>query len=568
MKKYFLLLSVAALAFTGCKKEFLDRPPLDKLSDDTYWTSENNVRIFAWDFYPRWFDGYGSGFTWGSYFSGQSLNDDFAPSTPTAFPVNPPAAAPVLGNTLSKDWNYTWIRKANLYLSRIQQVPMEEAATKHWSGVARFFRALEYHNLVRKYGDVPLQMEVLNESDLAKMYRPRDPRTVVMDSVLADMQYAAEFVRADDGDKGLVVNKSVVLAYMSRVFLFEGTWLKYHNIDQAKATQYLEAAKWAADQVISSGRFTIGDDYRTLFTSLSLASAKEIIMYRKYETGMLTHSLNSYNNMEPQSGISKDAVQSYLGNDGLPISISTVYAGDKTIAAVMTKRDPRLYGTVVNALRVSKYAPNYSTSAYAIHKFLNEATKSLPEGSGQLNQTDGPVIRYAEVLLNYVEAAAELGQLTQADLDKTINVLRKRPGVNMPSLELIGDQPGVAGVAYDDPDRDPTVPSMIWEIRRERRVELMMEGFRYNDLRRWKKLDYADTQGNPDINKGAWITKTDYPNTDVTLDGGAEGYIIPSTKAESQRLFDPKQYLEPLPLDQIKLYLDNGSELKQNPGWQ
>ncbi|KIC94877.1 RagB/SusD family nutrient uptake outer membrane protein [Flavihumibacter solisilvae] len=564
MKKYILFIATAALAFAGCKKEFLNRPPEDQLSDDTYWTSESNVRIFAWDFYPRYFDGYGSGFTWGKYFSGQSLNDDFAPSAPTQFIKNIPTSAS------STSWGFSWIRKANLYLNRIQTVPMEEAAVKHWSGIARFFRTLEYHNLVKRYGDVPWYGTVLGETDFDQLYKPRDSRALVVDSMLNDLKYAAENVRESDGDKGLHVNKAVVLAFMSRIMLYEGTYFKYHNIDQSKATIYLEAAKWAADQLITSAKYTIGDEYRSLFSSLSLASAKEIIMYRKYETGMITHALASYNYLEPQTGISKDAVDSYLANDGLPIGVSTAYQGDNGIDKVMANRDPRMYATVVNQLRISKYASNYSTSGFSLHKFLNESVKNLPEGGGSLNQTDAPIIRYAEVLLNYAEATAELGQLTQADLDKSVNVLRKRTGINMPNLQVMGDQPAINGVLYDDPSRDATVSSIIWEIRRERRIELMMEGFRYDDLRRWKKLDYTDTQANADINKGAWIRKADYPNTDVFIEGGAaEGYIIPATKAESQRPFlDPKVYLDPIPLDQIKLYEDNGYELKQNPGWQ
>ncbi|MDQ3278801.1 MAG: RagB/SusD family nutrient uptake outer membrane protein, partial [Bacteroidota bacterium] len=214
----------------------------------------------------------------------------------------------------------------------------------------------------------------------------------------------------------------------------------------------------------------------------------------------------------------------------------------------------------------------YSTSGYAVHKFFNESLKNLTEGSSSLNRTDAPVIRFGEVLLNYAEAVAELGTLTQADLDKTINKLRKRPGINMPNLQVIGGQPAVNGTVYDDPERDRTVPSLIWEIRRERRTELMFEGFRLDDLKRWKKLEYTDTQANSDINRGAWIKRSDWPalHADVRIEGGAaEGYIIPATSAASARLFnDPKYYLEPLPLDQINLYKTQGVTLTQNPGWQ
>jgi hypothetical protein len=464
------------------------------------------------------------------------------------------------------------VRKANLFIDRVQQVPMEQEAIRHWVGVGRFFRALEYHELVKAFGDVPWYGEVLEETDEELLYKSRDSRTLVMDSVLADFQYAAEHVREDDGEDGLTVNKYVVLAYMSRVFLFEGTFLKYHDIDQNKADEYLEAAKWAANEVIGAGKYFLADNYREIFNSLDLGGNPEVILYRKYEAGMLTHSLNSYVNKEPQTGPSKDAIETYLADDGLPIAISPQYQGDKSIEAVTANRDPRIsYTFVEDELRLNGVASNYSTSGYATHKFLNEDIRDLPEGNSNLNPTDAPVIRYGEVLINYAEACAELGTLTQDDLDKSINVLRSRNGVNMPALQVNGGQPAVNGMIYDDPKREPSVPALLWEIRRERRVELMMEGFRLDDLKRWKKLEYTDTRDNADINRGAWIKRADYPDLkdDVRIENDAEeGYIIPAWQAESQRLFnDPRVYLNPLPLDQLTLYNEQGAELEQNPGW-
>jgi hypothetical protein len=554
----------------GCKKtdDFLTKLPLDKLTEQTYWTSEGNVRTFAYGLYPIYFVGYASGFdlSWGGYFSGESLNDDFAPTTPTTFIKNVPASG--------GGWSFSNIRQENLLISRAKTVPMPDEAIKHWTGVGRFFRALEYANKVKAFGDYPWYGKVLTETDTKELYRPRDPRTLVMDSVLADFKYAAANVRVTDaatGPPGLIVNQNVVLAFMSRVFLFEGNWEKYQANNAAKATEYLEAAKWAANEVITKGGYAVASDYRKLFNSLDLSTNKEIILYRKYQTGLLTHSLQSYVNKESQTGASKNAIESYLCKDGLPISISPLYHGDKTIADVMTDRDPRINATFVPAIRLNGVVANYSTSGYAVLKFFNEDIKDLTDGNSNLNDTQAPVIRYGEVLINYAEACAELGTLTQADLDMSINKLRKRTGIDLPNLQVMGGQPAVNGVTYDDPKRDPSVPSLLWEIRRERRTELMMEGFRNDDLKKWKKYQYLDTQGNPDINLGAWIKRSDYPKTlsVATQNNAAEGYIVPAPKAETQRIFnDPKVYLSPLPLDQIKLYKDNGVDLKQNPGWQ
>jgi hypothetical protein len=555
-------LLAAVLLTTSCKKNFLERYPQDQLVDQTYWSSETNVRTFAWGFYTSYFDGYGSSFTFGKFFSGQSLNDDFAPSTPPQFTRVVPSSG--------GGWTFSLVRKANIMINRVQNAQLSDEAKKHWTGIGRFFRALEYHDLVKRFGDVPWYEKELTESD-PELYKPRDSRVFVMDKVLSDFQYAAENVRVSDGTEGLTVNKYVVLALMSRVFLFEGTYLKYHNIDQTKATEYLQASQWAANEIIKSNKYSITDNFRSVFNSLDLAGKKEVILYRQYESGLVTHSLHSYVNAEPQTGASKDAIESFLAKDGLPIKVSPQYQGDKTIAQTMANRDPRLTETIFPELRLKGVVPNYSTSGYSVRKFFNEAIKDLPEGSSNLNRTDAPVIRYGEVLLNYAEATAELGLLTQADLDKTINRLRARPGIGMPALQTMGSQPAVNGVVYNDPDRDLSISAMIWEIRRERRTELMFEGFRLDDLKRWKKLEYTDTQGNPDINRGAWIRKADYPSlhADVRIENNAaEGYIVPAQAAGSQRLFtDPKVYLEPIPLDQINLYKSNGVELKQNPGW-
>lgn len=560
-KSIYIAFAALVTAFASCKKDFLERLPQDLPVDDTYWTTENNVRTFSYNFYTKFFGGYGSSFAFGRYFSGQSLNDDFAPSSPAQYTTVAPAS--------SGTWDFEWVRKANIMIDRVQDVPMEEEALRHWTGVGRFFRAMEYSNLVRTFGDVPWYGQELSENS-TDLYKPRDPRTLVMDSVLADFQYAAENVRESDGNDGLVVNKYVVLAFMSRVFLFEGTFLKYHEIDLAKAEEYLTAARDAADAVIASGKFSVTDNYRSLFNSLDLAGKKEIILYRSYVEGIVMHSLHSYVNKEPQTGASKDAIDSYLASDGLPVAISPLYQGDHSIDDVMANRDPRILETFVPQLRLNGIATNYSTSGYSVLKFFNETIANAAAGNSNTNTTDAPVIRYGEVLMNYAEAVAELGTLTQADLDKSINVLRSRPGIGMPALQVLGDQPAVNGVAYDDPRRDPTVPALIWEIRRERRTELMMEGFRLDDLKRWKKLEYTDTEANADINRGAWIRRADYANLkDVTIENGAaEGYIIPAYRPETQRRFtDPKVYLEPLPLDQIQLYSDQGVELKQNPGW-
>ena len=583
MKSKIYILVLLAWLGTGCSKEFLDRGPLDQESDNIYWSNEKNVRTFAYGFYTTYFVGYGSGFAFGDYFyQGQSLNDDFAPTSPPQFVKIIPASG--------GGWSFTNVRKANIMLNRVQNMSsLDEATKKHWMGIARFFRGMAYYRLVKAFGDVPWYGYAMDVSEEAQLYKPRDPRTLVMDSVLLDFKYASENVRATDGEKGLNVTKWVVEAFMSRVFLFEGTWQKYHLNNAAKAQEYLLAAKAAADDVITNGGYAFNQTYRESFNNLDLSKNTEIIMYRRYATGLLTHALNSYVNGEGQTGPNKNLMEAYLCTDGRPIGTSAVYQGDKTNEKVRTNRDPRLLDTYNPELRPPGSNNRYnklgtSTSGYCTWKFLNDAIRDLPEGSSSVNPTHAPVIRLGEVLINYAEAAAETGAITQPDLDKSINKLRARPSgtaAKVPKLEVLGGLPAIAGVAYTDPKRDPTVSEMLWEIRRERRVELTMEGLRLDDLRRWKKLAYVDNRANPDLNRGCWINRAEWAKvptgswlSNVTLEGGGqEGYIIPAPNALTDRLFIEgdklytKWYLDPLPLDQIKLYKDKGVDLLQNPDW-
>lgn len=565
-KNIYLLLFLT-LILASCEKDFLEIPPQDQLVDETFWSSEANVETFSWGFYPAYFTGYGSGYAWGKYFSGETLNDDFSPTNPSPFTKQVP--------TSGGGWTFAWVRKANIFIDRVQYVPMEEEAIEHWTGIGRFFRGLEYSDLVNRFGDVQWFDQEISEDNEELLYKKRDDRTYVMDKVLEDFQYAADHVRINSKNDGLMVNRNVVLGYMSRVFLFEGTWQKYHGNNAENAKRYLDAAKWAANEVIASGAYSLAD-YREVFNSLSLANNPEVLLYREYESGKLTHALNSYNNKEPQTGVSKDAIDAYLAEDGLPISLSPIYQGDHGIQNLMANRDPRIKETFVSdELRLDGVVSNYSTTGIATHKFLNESIANDPIGSSSLNPTDAPIIRYGEVLMNYAEAALELSTVggpafSQDDLDKSVNALRDRPGIGLPHLQVLGGEPGVNGAIYDDPDRDPTVSPMIWEIRRARRVELMMEGFRYDDLRRWKKLDYLDMVDHPNTNRGAWVDKSDYASdlNNLELTDGTTGYIIPAYVGDAQRRFeDPRVYLRPIPLDQIKLYADHGVTLEQNPGW-
>ena len=578
------LLLATAVSFSSCD-DFLTRDPQDTVTDvPSFWNNEENLRTSFLDYYTYFFPGYRSGWNRADNFAETNVadwTDDNAQEVATLF-------TKVAPTTDADNWDFEKIRNMNLLLSRIQSSSLGEEAKNHWSGVARLFRAMEYAKLVQKFGDVPYYDAVVGSTDNEQLYRARDPRTTVMDKVNEDLAFACANIRVNDGTKGLTVNRAVAQGFASRIMLFEGTWQKYHANNTAKAAEYLKAAKDYAAALMQTNAYSIAPSYKSLTTSEDLAGNPEIIMYRSYVENVVMHSLMSFQNTEMEkSSPSRSFVDAFLTKNGLPIhqAGNTDYKG-KEYAKEIQNRDPRLADNIdeESGLRLNGVAAVYAASGYYANRYVNKDLINKPGGMSSTNTTDAPVMKLNEVMLNYIEAAAELAELgqytlTQADFDKTINAIRDRQSTQMPHLTLAGNALKVNGVEINDPDRDATVKPIIWEIRRERRVELAYEGLRFNDLRRWGKLEYADMTKNKKLNMGAWINKADYPENaealaKITLcdeNGkivtGNEGYIMPITEVAKMRVMADKDYLYPIPVDQITMYENHGFKLTQNPGW-
>lgn len=578
------LLLATAVSFSSCD-DFLTRDPQDTVTDvPSFWNNEENLRTSFLDYYTYFFPGYRSGWNRADNFAETNVadwTDDNAQEVATLF-------TKVAPTTDADNWDFEKIRNMNLLLSRIQSSSLGEEAKNHWSGVARLFRAMEYAKLVQKFGDVPYYDAVVGSTDNEQLYRARDPRTTVMDKVNEDLAFACANIRVNDGTKGLTVNRAVAQGFASRIMLFEGTWQKYHANNTAKAAEYLKAAKDYAAALMQTNAYSIAPSYKSLTTSEDLVGNPEIIMYRSYVENVVMHSLMSFQNTEHEmSSPSRSFIDAFLTKNGLPIhqAGNTDYKG-KEYAKEIQNRDPRLADNIdeESGLRLNGVAAVYAASGYYANRYVNKDLINKPGGMSSTNTTDAPVMKLNEVMLNYIEAAAELADLgqytlTQADFDKTINAIRDRQSTQMPHVTLAGNALKVNGVEINDPDRDATVKPIIWEIRRERRVELAYEGLRFNDLRRWGKLEYADMTKNKKLNMGAWINKADYPENaealaKITLcdeNGnivtGNEGYIMPITEVAKMRVMADKDYLYPIPVDQITMYENHGFKLTQNPGW-
>lgn len=607
-RKLTVIIALVALFLGGCE-DFLDRPSLTTMNDQNYWTSENNLRLFANGFYINYFVGYNS--AWGVDYAplrGYYFADDFTQAgKQQSFETQPPSSRASTSETPSMmitycgpSWNFAYVRKSNLFLERINKMKdtyITTEAYNHWSAVARFFRGYEYSRLVSVFGNVPYYDRVILDTETDLLYKDRDSRTLVMDAVYDDFAYVLANMRLNDGS-AQYLNRYIAAGFISRLMLFEGTWQKYHLNNTEKAQKYLQMAVDAANIVMASGKYSFTSDFRSLFGSFDLANNKEVILYRHYDATVgVTHHIASYANTtesQPQAA-NLDLAKSFICADGQVYQSSTLpNAAKLDFTSMIATRDPRFEATfwdkpmkeaatlLLSDKFIDRIGPTYYGRTYPA------------EYGSNTNTNDAPVMRLGEVVLNWIEAKAELATMggpavTQADIDASINAIRTRP------LDAAAIAKGIQKTAPmslaslpNDPDRDADVPALIWEIRRERRMEFVFEHSRLLDIKRWKKLNYMDVTTNPDLHLGLWI---DFPveyaewlvpskvnklkvqkadGTVVTYTGtnGADmvGYYIPEN-ISARDAFTDRVYLAPVGMTQIAEYADKGYTLTQTPGW-
>ena len=602
--RFYILLFTAALT-VSCNKDFLNKIPLDQQTEATSFKTYENFKTYTWGLYDL-FDGYGQGPILNTAtFLFEEANSDNLCYTAS---LNSNEWAYQLTTVPSSggDWDFSFIRRVNIMLDNIDQSAMSQTEKDHWKSVGYVFRSGRYMQLLSKFGDVPWLEHVVKDNDKDILYGLRTPRDEVAQNILNNLLWAETHINPK-GDGANTVNVHVVRALISRFGLFEGTWRKYHGLGNAEL--YLRASVTASVKLVSDFP-TLLSDYDQIFNSEDLAGKAGIVLYRSYAAGQNVHGIQRYlRSSEWYFDLTKDAVESYLCQDGKPVSTSDVYDGDHSMHDEFRHRDRRLYLTVLppyrvftttdatgnvvtsqnttfwkhtgidadreymdtmtaisspgykrlpylqavgNVLRQSPHFRKFnegqgfvvSQLGYYFYKFYNSTT----DATGFVNTTDAPIFRIEEALLNYAEASYELGEFDQVLADLTINKLRRR--VKMPDMIIAGID------ASFDLNRDPDVQPVLWEIRRERRVELMGEGFRFNDLRRWKKGNYLNKQ-----QTGLWADNTRYGNKLAISGGGTEGYVEYNTAPLGWLDY---YYLYPLPKDQLVL----NASLQQNPGWK
>lgn len=567
MKKSIIigLTVVTAAAFTSCD-DFLNdnRFPLSQQTvNSEYWSNPENVQAQVNYFYQD-FSGYGNGSGGGSFYF-KFLNDDQAGRTGFenwAF-INVP------GSSSSYTAPYVEIRRANLIIEGVTASTLNDASKADYIAQARLHRARNFYELVRRYGDVPLVTKALDPKDDAELFGPRTPRNEVMDYVLADLDDAVANITKQSAKTEF--SRDLANAVKAEICLYEGAYQRYTAKNEERAKKFYGEAAKAAEAV--APKYPIGADYLSLYKSLNndLNGNAEIIFYKPYQQGVFMNSIIDFSSASDGiAGLTKDAFDSFLFRDGLPASktsfnrtdvgtpeVSATGVKSYNIQPLLDVRDARLEMTTYPCAfypGLTYSGPNtmamYSITGYGVSKYNNFSIPTNDATTANKGYVSAPLFWGARVSLALIEAKAELGTLNNADLAKYMQPMWNRAKINATATVAF-----LSGI--NDPDNDMNVSSLIWEVRRCRRCETMMDdNIRYWDLVRWHQLDKLDMNKNPDIALGANISKAPVAPSAVKGDYLDCSYGM-------TRVFNEKYYLYPLPSDQLSL----NTALTQNPGW-
>ncbi|MDO5608799.1 MAG: RagB/SusD family nutrient uptake outer membrane protein [Capnocytophaga sp.] len=576
MKNINYIIMVLSLLVTAACSDFLDVESEDKVFADSYFKSEEEIKMYVYSFYQQMTPSAENITTADNDADYASKNQSPRFISGTYTPLEEAA------------WNWDNLRNVNYFIVKMQDSPVEASIKNHYLGIARFFRASFYFDKIVRYGNVPWYDQPLSNKD-AGLYKPQDPRTLVMDNVLADLKFASANIRNGKDASATTITRQTANAMASRICLFEGTFRKYHTDLglQNTASAWLTEAATFARLVMDSGQYSLyTGSYSNLFLSENPVS-DEVLWASVYNISLnRLHSVTRIFNTATTGnrwGLIRQFVNTYLNADGTRFTDTANYDGMPFVQEV-TGRDPRLAATIrTEGYRRSDGSlapPNmaYTFTGYQISKFTL-LEKRLDTDYESYNSI--PILRYAEVLLNYAEAKAELGEMNTTVWNETIGALRTRAGVT-------ATEPTSAD-AYLQQTYFPEISDAhLLEVRRERGIELVFEGFRYRDLLRWKKGTLVEMEW-----KGIYVPGLDTPmdlNNDGVFDvvftaenstytppagvynyrlnpalnkltNGTSGNIV--SGIEETRTFPDKKYLYPISNDDIVL----NNNLVQNPGW-
>ena len=506
-------------------------------------------------------------------------------------------------------WGWASIRNVNYFLDHNHYDSVPEDVRNNYNGIARFFRAWLYFEKLCKYGGVPWIDHVLNPGD-PELTAPRDTRDVIVTHIIEDCDYAYEHILADESasSKAGFVNKWCALLLKSRVCLYEASWRKYHA-----GTSYVAGCRISADElftqaaeaaytVMQSGNFHLHTgtenakgkgSYRDLFSSDTVPFDEVMLAVEQDNPLSVGYANYYYNKQNVRASLVRPFINTYLNQDGSYYSETKADGSYKTFPEEMAGRDPRLGQTIRSIDDERKNADGepfrttadygYSLTGYQIIKFTVDDVAADAYGA---NGNDIPLMRYAEVLLNYAEAKAELGTLTDDDWKSTIGVLRRRAGITGGDLDT---KPSVVDNYLKNTFYPDITDPVILEIRRERTIELCLEGFRLKDLKRWAcgslwqslpwngifipgygvPLD-MNGDGSPDVyfpDPKMSTIPSDYADIAVSVSEPLRFIAVPGGLMLRDdlggRVWKDRMYLDPISSEDIVM---NGN-LAQNPGY-
>lgn len=595
MKRLIILAATLIAGLSSCDS-LLDKTPLDRVTQFDYFKTRSDLELFTNPYYNNLLDK--------TPYDEQSdllvqltLSDILYGGNKRTVP-----------NT-GGGWSWTDLRRINTLLEYVDKCDDKEAVTE-FTALSQFFRAAFYFDKVKRFGDVPWYDKQLGSSD-PELYKPRDSRELVMTKMIEDIDNAINSGGLTEKVTPYRVNKWAALALKARFCLFEGTYRKYHgiNLEGHDYTYYLEEAAKAAKTIIDEGPYKIystkdaDKDYMMLFAQEDASPEEYILAIRNGYDAQVYHNATAYTLLATQGrpGYTRKFINMYLMKDGTAFTSRTDGWQTLPFAEEVKDRDPRLAQSIrtpgykrIGAKRVQGPDLGITITGYQPIKFVQDTTAS----GGQIDRNDRstcdmPVFRYAEVLLNYAEAKAELGTLTQDDLEISINKIRER--VKMPKLIMAtaNSEPDwyLSSKEYGYPNVTGPNKGVILEIRRERAVEMIQEGLRLDDLRRWKAgycIDQPisgmyftgpgeyDLSGDGNIDLILYTAGSTKPQdtegvsvyelgSDIILSDGNKGYVYYHKTVENLRTAfnEDRDYLYPIPSGERSL----NPNLAQNPGW-
>jgi len=596
INKYIIGVALATLGLSACKTDFLDRQPQTSIGTDNFFNNEQDLKLYITRLYN--FPGTG-------IYNADGGTDN-SPTTGVLEIKTMMVGLPSASN-ITTGWNWDRLRSVNYFLDNFRKASLGPEVLNHYEGLARFFRAQFYVEKVKRFSDVPFYDKTIGTNDNDLLLKPRDPRSLVVTKIMEDFAFAAQNVR-ETAESG-AINRAIVKAYQAKFALYEGTYRRYHSELELASTapQFLQLARDVSREIMTGGKYRLystgnpNQDYLNLFIQPNLSGNPEILLAVYNESGIRNSGWSEtvFGNFEVSPA--RDLLQDYLMKDG---SYYSSQAGYETFPFVkeFENRDPRLSQTYAypgfNLLNVRTYSQNgglyvqqlakNQSGYHQIKGFVNDPSTAA------MQTVDVPILRYAEILLTFAESKAELGELTQSDLDQSINLIRNRVGMPAmlisPMIDPVQNEkfPGVSGAQR----------AAILEIRRERRIELALEGYRFDDIMRWNAgkllekpqegiyfsgLGKHDLTGDgvPDIillSSSESIPVVKEKNTlgkdliyyragtfgqdvGVFLKNGNSGTV--QTTVQNGKFMEPKFYYRPVPQAQVQL----NPNLKQIFGW-